>query len=84
MKTLCDLENSARTAFRLLGCRDLARLDFRLDAAAPPHFLECNPLPGLHAIKSDLVLLSQSIVSYEKLVQGVLKDAAYRLGLSLQ
>ena len=38
--TLRSLERHALTAYRLLGCRDLARLDFRLDAAGVPHFLE--------------------------------------------
>ena len=57
--------------------------DFRLDAAGRPHFLECNPLPGLHPENSDLVLLSRASLSYEKLVQGVAVDAARRLGLSL-
>jgi len=77
------LEQSARTAYRLLGCRDVARMDFRLDATGRPHFLECNPLPGLHPENSDLVLLSRAALSYENLVQGVATDAARRLGLSL-
>ena len=80
---LSELEQSARVAYRLLGCRDVARMDFRLDAAGRPHFLECNPLPGLHPENSDLVLLSRASLSYEKLVQGVAVDAARRLGLSL-
>ena len=81
--TLAELEQSARVAYRLLGCRDVARMDFRLDAASRPHFLECNPLPGLHPVNSDLVLLSRAALSYENLVQGVAVDAARRLGLSL-
>jgi len=80
---LATLEQNARVAYRLLGCRDIARIDFRLDAEGRPHFLECNPLPGLHPINSDLVLLSRASLAYENLVQGIAVDAARRLGLSL-
>jgi D-alanine-D-alanine ligase len=60
-----------------------ARIDFRLDASGKPHFLECNPLPGLHPANSDLVLLARHALPYEKLVQGVARDALLRLGLPL-
>ena len=80
---LAELEKSARVAYRLLGCRDVARMDFRLDAKGTPHFLECNPLPGLHPANSDLVLLSRAELPYEKLVQGIATEAARRLALSL-
>ena len=36
-----------RTASRLLSLRDLARLDFRIDASNTPYFIECNGLPVL-------------------------------------
>src|SRR5688572_6036610 len=42
---LDDIRSHALHAYRLLGCRDVARLDFRMDAAGRPRFLECNPLP---------------------------------------
>jgi D-alanine-D-alanine ligase len=82
-QTLANLEAAARSAWRLLGCRDLARIDFRLDAAGRPHFLECNPLPGLHPVDSDIVLLTQTNLPYEDLVQGVVRDAARRLAFPL-
>ncbi len=81
--TLFTLERHALTAYHLLGCRDFARLDFRLDAGGRPHFLECNPLPGLDPDNSDLVLLSQATVPYDRLVQGILLDAAQRTGVPL-
>ena len=33
-------------AFRALGCRDFARVDFLLDAGGRPHFIEDNTIPG--------------------------------------
>ena len=41
------LRTAARGAFMALGCRDVARIDFRMDARGRFFFLECNPLPGL-------------------------------------
>ena len=77
------IENYALTAYRLLGSRDLARLDFRLDAAGTPHFLECNALPGLNPESGDIAILSQGTFAYHDLVQGVLIDAASRWNVPL-
>ena len=41
------LHSYTRTIFRALSLRDVARVDFRLDAEGEPRFLEVNPLPGL-------------------------------------
>lgn len=74
------LSHSALAAYRLLGCRDIARIDFRLDATGIPHFIECNPLPGLNPETGDIVVLSRGILPYERLVQGILLDAMARTG----
>jgi D-alanine-D-alanine ligase len=78
-----EIERLALTAYHLLGCRDIARIDFRCDASGRPHFLECNPLPGLDPENSDIVLLSRNQISYDRLVQGILLAAAERNGVSL-
>jgi D-alanine-D-alanine ligase len=77
------LARRALAAFRLLGCRDVARFDFRLDAAGEPRFLECNPLPGLNPESSDLVILSRAVLPYDDLVCGILIDAAERFSVPL-
>ncbi len=80
-RSIEEIRALALTAYRLLGCRDLARLDFRLDAAGSPTFLECNALPGLDPDNSDIVILSRGCIPYDALVQQVLLEAAERQGV---
>jgi len=85
---LDELRCHALKTYRLLGCRDLARIDFRMDSAGRPRFLECNPLPGLHPDSSDIVILSRTLCRehprvYDSLVQGVLRDAAQRYRINV-
>lgn len=78
------LHGYALIGYRLLGCRDIARIDFRLDAHGVPHFIECNPLPGLDPITSDVVMLSKGHLPYDTLIQGILLDAMRRTGVSVR
>lgn len=78
-----SLRGYALRAWRLLGCRDIARIDFRLDGDGVPRFIECNPLPGLNKETGDIVVLSRKSLPYEKLVQGILTDAMQRAGVAV-
>jgi D-alanine-D-alanine ligase len=70
-------------AYRVLGCRDAARLDFRSDANGVPHFLEANCLPGLRQNYSDLAILANLVgLSYDHFMSGIVEAAIARLGLS--
>ena len=42
-----EIKRIAVSAFKVLDCRDLCRIDMRLDAEGKPRILEVNPLPGL-------------------------------------
>jgi D-alanine-D-alanine ligase len=69
---------AALTVFRLLGCRDVARIDFRLREGIP-YFLEVNPLPGLNPQSSDLVIMARLVGwSYRHLISTILQSALDR------
>ena len=50
------LQETAKTAFRAVGCRDLGRVDFRLSTDGTPYVIEINPLPGLAPGYSDSLI----------------------------
>jgi len=73
------LKTAARGAFMALGCRDVARIDFRMDERGRIYFLECNPLPGLTPGWSDLVLIAQgSGLDYRALIGEIMSGAIRR------
>jgi len=47
----------AAAVFRVTGCKDVARVDFRLDTTRnnQPYILEVNPLPGLNPVTATCV-----------------------------
>jgi D-alanine-D-alanine ligase len=72
------LEDASLKIFRILGCRDFARIDFRLDNSGSPYFLEINPLPGL-GNHSDLVIMAGMIgIPHKELVGRILAAAIKR------
>ncbi len=81
---IADLQWYAAATFRVTGCLDVARIDFRLDANDnnKPYILEINPLPGLNAGYSDLCIEAQADGwTYEELVNRILDEGAERQGL---
>src|SRR5581483_256388 len=74
-----EIERAATGVFTALGCRDVARVDFRMDAEGRVYFLECNPLPGLTPGWSDLVMISQAAgLEYRMLIGEILSCAIRR------
>jgi D-alanine-D-alanine ligase len=64
-------EEVALAAWRTLHCRDAGRVDLRCDEAGHPHFLEVNPLAGLHPEHSDLPILATKVgMPYVELIRG--------------
>lgn len=73
---------AALAAYRALDCRDAARLDFRSDANGVPHFLEANPIAGLHPSHSDLPIIAElSGLGYDALIAAMIQSASTRYGI---
>ncbi len=76
------LVGSAQRAYRALGCRDVARIDFRIRDGIP-YFLEANPLPGLSPEYGDLVFLARGAgLSHPALIRRILGATLRRIGRS--
>jgi D-alanine-D-alanine ligase len=80
-----ELNWLAAATFRVTGCLDVARVDFRLDEAdgEKPYILEVNPLPGLSPGISDLVIEAEAAgISHMEVVNLILDAALERYGMS--
>ena len=61
------------------GLRDVARVDVRCDRDGVPNFVEVNPLPGVHPVHSDLVILAKLAGwTYNQLIAGIMASAEER------
>lgn len=76
------IKDTAFKTYRILGCRDLARVDLRLDSKGVPNVLEVNPLPGMAPGFSDYPRIAEKGGwSYTELVNGILETALRRYNL---
>jgi D-alanine-D-alanine ligase len=76
-----ELYMLAAAVFRVTDCKDVARVDFRLDRHNhdKPYILEINPLPGLTPRFSDLCIQATGIGwTYERLINAIVAAAATR------
>ena len=74
-----DVADVARAVWRAFELRDVARVDVRRDRDGIANFVEVNPLPGVHPINSDLVILARLAgIPYEALIGRVITAAATR------
>ena len=68
--------------YRVFGCRDIARFDFRLDQQGNLYFLEVNPLPGLNPVSGDIVIMASHLgIGYSELVKRIIDCAVERGGV---
>jgi D-alanine-D-alanine ligase len=79
LETDADAVRRATLAcWRALGCRDVARFDFRLRDGIP-YFLEVNPLPGLSPFSGDIVFLARGVgIEHRELIRRILDAAIER------
>jgi len=78
-------EDVALAAWHTLGCQDGGRVDLRSDGNGLPHFIEVNPLAGLHPEHSDLCIIATKYgIGYQQLLTEIVQAALVRTGLASQ
>ena len=79
-KELKAVEKAALDTFLALDCRDVGRVDLRMDAHGNVYVLELNPLPGLTPDWSDLVLIGKAInMDHRTLIAEIMAGGLKRL-----
>jgi D-alanine-D-alanine ligase len=82
------VEELCLRAYRILRCRDWARIDVRLDRQGQPQILEINPLPGILPRPEDNSCFPKAArtagMTYNQLINGVLDLAMERCGVAAQ
>jgi D-alanine-D-alanine ligase len=80
-EVLDSISRSALKVFKVLGCRDISRVDFRIGKDDKPYFLEINPLPGLNPKSGDIVIMAGKMGwSYSRLISSIVDAALRRCG----
>ena len=73
------IEEIALRCYRVLECRDVSRVDIRVDQDETPYFLEINPLPGLSPLYGDLPIMAGRMGwEYDRLVKTIFHHALKR------
>ncbi|MEA2328062.1 MAG: D-alanine-D-alanine ligase, partial [Thermoanaerobaculia bacterium] len=74
-----DVAEVALQVWRAFGLRDVARIDVRRDRNGVANFVEVNPLPGVHPINSDLIILARLAgISHHDLIGRIVAPAIKR------
>lgn len=74
-KTVPQLQEYARLAYRALGCRHYARVDFRLTENQEAFCLEVNTLPGMTATSLVPKAAKATGIDFPELVDKIIKFA---------
>ncbi len=82
-----QIEETVLAAYRVLRCRDWARIDVRCDARGVPHILEVNPLPGVLPdpdMNSCFPKAARAAgMDYGTMIRAVLRAGAARHGIAV-
>ena len=75
------LQEVAIVAYKSIECRDLGRVDFRVDEKGNPFVLEINPLPNLSPSEVFPMCAKAYGLTYNQLINKILGFALSRYGL---
>jgi ribosomal protein S18 acetylase RimI-like enzyme len=67
-----------RQCIELLGCRDYARVDYRIDEAGRPYVLEVNPNPCISPLAGVAAALESAKIPYAEFLTGLVRAALRR------
>jgi D-alanine-D-alanine ligase len=73
-----EVGNLAQQAFALVGCRDYARIDFRVDEAGRPFVLEVNPNPCIMPGAGVAESLASAHIPYPDFILSLVRAALRR------
>ena len=68
--------------YRVVGCRDFGRVDFRVDRAGHPYVLEINPLPSLSTEDVFNFVAKTKGMTHGDIINQILDTAVARCGLA--
>ena len=78
-ETLLDIQEYSLRMFHALGCRDMARVDFRQKEDGTIYFLEINPLPGLSPFYSVFPKQAEAAgIKPDTIIELLIKNALAR------
>ncbi len=72
-----NIEDVSLRIFKTLGCRDFARVDFRVKGDGTLYFIEINPLPGLGTYSDLIIMAIKTGWTHQRIIDAVL-DAALK------
>lgn len=79
------IEKLCLTAFEVINCRDIARIDLRLDAKGKPSLLEINTLPGMlpdpNVVSYYPIAARATGWDYTRMIGQIITHARERLGI---
>ena len=77
-RTVQSMQDSAISTFLALGCRDLSRVDFIVDAAGRPYMLEINTIPGFTSHSLLPMAARRAGLPFDALVNNIVDMAMKR------
>lgn len=76
------IKEVALKAYQAVECRDLGRVDIRLDKRGKPYVLEINPLPSLSTADVFMTVSEYLGISYDRMINKILNYALERYGMN--